>query len=249
MTIQTKKTKERCENPGRLTGWDTNIPVVHHGSNINYQNIHCALCHNVSRKDLFNWKVAVHCSNGKLVPSSIETILDEAKRTKNCNIVYIYPLQNTSMDKCEPVVSRCNKTGEWAEYDAVTEAACHAYIDIYEGKYKNIFCYLCNLSKPYIMQSECTYGNSGVSPTFSALLKFRTPLEEHVLIEDTFAEVQTEHECKESQIFDKFEVRQGFNILFLPNSIIRLLLLLLLFCCCCFCMGCCCYCICFVTVK
>ena len=165
-------TKEKCENPDEFADWDTKIPVVHDRPilNNNYQNIHCALCHNVSRTNLINWEVALHCSKGELLPSSIETILDEVRLAQYCNIVYKYPLQDNAMDTCEPVISRCNETGEWEKYDAVTEAACHAYIDIYEGKYKNLFCYLCNRWRPYNLPPVCVYFDGGpVTPSFSAL--------------------------------------------------------------------------------
>ena len=198
------ETKEKCENPDHFTGWDTKIPVVHNASNSYYQNVYCALCHNVSRKDLMNFEVSVHCSRGELLPSSLETILDEVKTANYCNIVYHYP----QLKPCEPVTSQCNVTGDWAEYDAVTEAACHAYTDIYEGKYKNIFCFLCNEPKPYVLQRNCEYHDDGpVWPNFSAHLKFTAPPEEQVPDEESNADAQIGNKCKKSQIFDEYEVR------------------------------------------
>ena len=205
------ETKAKCENPDDFTSWDTKIPVVHNGTNTNYQNAYCALCYDVSRIDLLNWEVAVHCLKGKLVPSSIETIIDEVITANYCNIIYNYPLQDNAMKNCKPVTSRCNVTGYWEEYDALTEAACHAYTDIYEGKYKNIFCFLCNEPKPYVLRRECIYSDGGpVWPNFSALLKFTAPPEEQVPDEENNVDALTGNKCKKSQIFDKYEVRYCF---------------------------------------
>ena len=207
-----RETKDKCEYPEEYTGWDTKIPVIHDGPefNTNYQNVHCAICNSVSRTEVINWEVAVHCSKGEIVPSSTDTILDEVITSEYCNIVYHYPLNDNSMDTCEPVISSCNQTGLWEEYDPVIEAACHAYIAIYEGMYKNIFCYLCNMRKPYdLIQPVCVYQGGGpVWPSFSALLKFTEPQQEKVLEEK-------ENNCTESQIFDKYEVKlvSGFYVL------------------------------------
>ena len=208
-------TKEKCENPDEFADWDTKIPVVHDRPILhnNYQNIHCALCHNVSRTNLITWEVAVYCSKGELLPSSRETILDEVRLAEYCNIVYKYPLQYDTMDTCEPVISRCNETGEWEEYDAVTEAACHAYIDIYEGKYKNLFCYLCNSWRPYNLPPVCVYFESRPPPpSFSALLKFTASQEETVPNENK------ENTCLESEIFDKYKVRHVSNFRFIIQN-------------------------------
>lgn len=205
-----RETKEMCENPDKFAGLETKIPVIQNGPilNKNYQNIHCALCNNVTRSNLVNWEVAVHCSKGELLPSSIETIVEEVKSAKYCNLVYKYPLQDNAMYTCEPVISRCNETGEWEEYDAVTEAACHAYTDIYEGKYKNIFCRLCNTRRPYNLEPVCVYdGGRPVWPSFSALLKFTTPQEKTVQNDDKVLDEKKENTCLDSQIFDKYEVR------------------------------------------
>ena len=201
------ETKEKCENPDHFTEWDTQIPVVYNKTNTIYQNVHCALCNNVFPRHLVNWEVSVDCLEGKLIPSSLETIMEEVKLANHCNIVYNYPLRDTALKSCKPVISRCNVTGYWTEYDALKEAACHAYTDIFEGKYRNIFCFLCNEPKPYVLKPQCKDNQPGpIRPTFSALLKFTAPLEGQVP-EETTLDKEMGNKCKKSQIFDMYEVR------------------------------------------
>lgn len=196
------KTKDKCENARKFTGWDIIIPVAETGTNTNfYQNVYCALCNNVPKANIVNWKVSLECSKSKHLPSSMETLIDEVKALPDCNIIYNPPF-NISSQKCNTKISECNTTGLWKTYDAVTEAACHAYTALYDGLYNNIFCFLCNEAEPFSFPVQCVQiGNEPVWPSFSALLKFTTPQEEN-----DFMAGPTGDGCHQNQIFDEYKV-------------------------------------------
>ena len=192
-------TKQRCENPNDFPGWDIIIPVVDKRRKATYyQNVYCAVCHNISKTNLVKFEASLECSESELFPSSMDILIDEVKARHDCNIVYNYPL-NGDMESCEPAIKECNVTGHWKEFNPVTEAACHAYTAIYDNEYNNIFCFLCNARQPYNLPSFCLSisGRKGL-PSFSALLKFTAPVEKS----DSVDESKTK--CTETQIYDRF---------------------------------------------
>lgn len=197
-------TKDKCENPDRFTGWDIITLVATNGTvSAYYQNIHCALCNNVSKTDIVNWDVSLECLSSTLVPSSMETLIDEVNEIPDCNLVYKYPFNDMSVKECKPPeISECNITGNWKVYDPVKEAACYAYTALYEGKYKNIFCFLCNEAEPYEIPSRCKdIGGGPVWPSFSALLKFTLPQADNEELDE-----EANNGCKQTQISDTCKV-------------------------------------------
>ena len=197
--------KQRCENPEHFSDWDTLIPVIDtEKTSMYYQNVHCAECHNISTENHAKFKAAIECSERELLPSSIENVIGDVKERPDCNIVYADPLID-DMETCESVIKECNVTGYWLEYNPVTEAACHAYTAIYNNKYNNIFCYLCNERQPYGLPNSCkTVHEHRWLPSFSALLQF-TPAP---TTERSFTLGRSETaKCNETQIYDKYSER------------------------------------------
>ena len=196
-------TKLKCENPDEFTEWKTKFPVADNVTQDSFQNYYCAQCNNVLDENIVYWAASLQCSKGKLMPSSMETLVSEVNSAPDCNIIFKLPQIGMMLPLCTPKISKCNMTGRWKLYDPIIEAGCHAYTAVYEHRYNNIFCYLCNEPEPYSMPAACVRSDPGkIGVSFSALLKFTKPK-----IQSLETVTKAETECDMSQILDPVQVR------------------------------------------
>ena len=116
-----------------------------------YNNKWCADCYNVTK--FVEWRASTECVqilNGK-------NLIDEKGSLNNeCNLIVVPPEGiDAANELCrKPDISKCNKTGQWMEYNDTLEKACEAFeLLFYEEHlfgqtvYKNVFCAMCN--EPY----------------------------------------------------------------------------------------------------
>lgn len=82
-------------------------------------------------------------------------------------------------------ISSCNVTGLWPVYNESIAQACRSFIDPFNFRYQNHFCYLCNTDSPlHPDQFDCTakWNNRGLHkdfvPAFTALIDLEKDTDE-----------------------------------------------------------------------
>ena len=204
ISIRNQTSKKDAKNPDMFEELQAKIPVSDISTNYTYQNIYCATCNAVLNENIVYWGASIECKNRKLFPSSTGTVLEEVNAIRNCNIVYKFTPNGMLMLNCTPKINECNVTGLWKQYDPLVEAACHAYTAIYDSKYKNVFCFLCNEASPAAMPSQCVHIDPGdISVPFCALLKFSWTSEAN-RAQDPVTPV--ENHCTQTQVYDPLNV-------------------------------------------
>jgi hypothetical protein len=190
---------DKCEQSNKYNDIETKIPVTDNTTMFIYKNRFCAICNNITENSLHYWDVTLECSRGLLKPRTFASIVTEVLESESCNLNYYRPTSlgmTGPMYQCRDVISKCNVTGHWNTYDSFIEAACLAYSTIYNFKYRNVFCYLCNTND----LSGFSYCAETPSPhefvDFLALLRFRPESK-------TFEPAMT---CSKNQIFDPLKV-------------------------------------------
>ncbi|KAK3590084.1 hypothetical protein CHS0354_041127 [Potamilus streckersoni] len=153
-------------------------PVTDNKYRLNYRNKFCALCHGVAQQDLLGWNVSLECGNSFLFGSPLKQRIIDAINSKECNIIFQpQELSRYTQEKCTPLISNCNQSGLWYEYDEVIEKLCHSPLgSSYDSKYKNVFCMICNNITMLKNSPSCSVNPGFGVPediSFSALLNFR----------------------------------------------------------------------------
>lgn len=197
---------KQCEslNPNTLEQF---ARVTHTNTKEAYRNVFCAWCNYIPNDELLFWKTSVHCQEGVLLFKNRSSVIPQLLTSSDCNIVF-EPPEGHIPPSCTQVVSKCNMTGKWTEYDSLVKNACAAYTAEYRSvsqTYKNIFCYVCNSGK-YLL-SYCPVslfkeyrGDEAVS--FSALLDFTVPTPDK----------KKRTICPGSAIFDRYKVSIRINV-------------------------------------
>ena len=165
--------RELCENPEADDSFKSLVPVS--TKTVTYRNKFCALCNGVDFiATLFKWHLDIRCrSHLDMWDKNLMRKLKESE----CEVIFKSP-DEVDTNKCEVVppyhISSCNVTGQWGVYDETTELACHSFIDPFDSKYQNYWCYLCNTAVPQEPETMfCqTPDNvvSDIAPPFSALV-------------------------------------------------------------------------------
>ncbi|KAH3755333.1 hypothetical protein DPMN_190024 [Dreissena polymorpha] len=58
-------------------------------------------------------------------------------------------------------------TGKWRDYDRFTEMACLSYTSLYNDKYKNVHCFMCNGHIEFEVKETCEFEKTvSAAPTF-----------------------------------------------------------------------------------
>ncbi|KAL3864229.1 hypothetical protein ACJMK2_005933 [Sinanodonta woodiana] len=145
----------------------------------NYRNKFCASCHGVAQEDQLFWNVSLNCSKRFLFGSTLKQSITDAIISKECNIMFQPQELSYSQMKCTPLISKCNQSGTWYQYDDVIEKLCHSLLgSSYDSNYKNVFCMICNNSTMVYNRPVC-YGDILYDATndvsFSGLLNFQRP--------------------------------------------------------------------------
>ena len=128
--------------------------------------------------------------------------------------------------------------GKWAQYDPITEEACHSFTqpffkigNDFEGVliYENVFCWLCNANSesgvPTLCQDLAEHPSRTQSGKFSALIDYKR-LEE---IENKESLVESRH-CSRQEIYDEYMVclKQIYETLSLYHSKINIIQIIIL---------------------
>ena len=193
--------RDKRERPEQFTDVDTKIPVTDNITNDIYRNMYCALCNFVVEEKMVYWDASVECSKAVLLPSSMKKIVQEVDEIPECNIIYKHPKMEGNLPECTYKITECNVTENLEVYDPVVEAACHAYTAVFDFKYNNIFCYLCNepgFSAPGVCIKTPDHH---VMISFTALLRFKPPPEDV-----TRPDVEDLNSCRKTQIYDPLKV-------------------------------------------
>lgn len=228
-------TVDKCENPLKYNDIFAHVPVESKNSLVIFKNKFCAACNNVAAEDIISWKLRVSvCPEiGRLNTADTDNLILDIMANE-CKMQYEAPeIPGLETRQCKIMVSKCNETGKWEQYDSYVEAACQAYTGLMFGKYKNVFCYLCNVkNKTYSSdQLQCIGGESEAGGQLfyplSALLKLPSP-------EDLFEKRKMQK--NDNKIFDPFIVSywiyilvciMSLNGILTKNSDFMLMLLLL----------------------
>ncbi|KAK3589600.1 hypothetical protein CHS0354_043061 [Potamilus streckersoni] len=149
--------KEDCDgfiNDGSFLDYDLHAPVTSVITHITYRNKYCASCH--GDHDFIRWDRFAECETTFDV-NTISTINEfkHALSYYNCSLVHVFPSSPPHIPnkKCvsnydNHVISTCNKTGLWTDYDPSIEWACINFKPngVIFKDFRNIFCYMCNPS-------------------------------------------------------------------------------------------------------
>ena len=155
------------------------VPVSSVANDIIYKNRYCAFCNNEKLENIVDWKAQLTCNNNRpplpQPPVTLLKLLHMIKGYTHCNIEFYDPSSTTSVLCNWGKYTKCNQTGKWKSYDKLTEHGCNSYTSVYNGEYRNVFCFLCNEDgSPGI---QCTGSDTSVSGgrfgTFTGLLRYR----------------------------------------------------------------------------
>ncbi|XP_046571888.1 uncharacterized protein LOC124280053 [Haliotis rubra] len=216
----TEDLAEKCEH-GKL-GYvqDGRLVTAPHPFNtsVTFRNKYCAACYDVN--NYTSWDVYISCDED--IDSSNYTNINSLIRSAkdlNClvttNIKKGGHARSCAMDS--NMVSTCNVTGLWREYNKSIEEACHSYYNPTLNNYKNIFCHLCNgrpeqeLKCPSVC--EIYLLKPVVVMPFSALLNFENSDAEVVASpkgqRGSYQAIkrfgdQTHAQCRDRDIYDSY---------------------------------------------
>ena len=128
--------------------WGTLYPVYDPASDLNYYNHRCAECNGVENYKF--WDLNLESFSYEWSLSNCLNALSRGK-LKDCKIGFTPPKEMNILDHVcsHDLVSSCNVTGYWAQYDAELEHACHMWFspvldEIGQLEYTNIYCAICN---------------------------------------------------------------------------------------------------------
>ncbi|KAL3864649.1 hypothetical protein ACJMK2_006313 [Sinanodonta woodiana] len=153
-------------------------PVTNIQNGLNYRNTFCASCHGIEKDDLRYWNVLLACGSSFVFGTSLKQRVIDAIISEECNITFQPPkLSEYTPKKCTPLISRCNESGSWSQYDEVIEKLCHIpFWSSFNSEYKNVFCMVCNNVTMLDNRPVCPVNSGsgiGADLSFSALLNFR----------------------------------------------------------------------------
>ena len=182
-----------------------------------FKNRYCATCHGADVQRLEPLQMEVKCRGPSKYPvvRTLVEVRSAIDDNDNCNLLF-HPNSSHNYSRCEPLIDRCNMSGNWVQHDSNLERACVSYTSVYLDFYKNVHCYLCNMSPEEEVREVCERGNSPYHPnSFVALLDFQGLQE----IEQTTqtAEVQ----CPTGYDYDPLKVSNMFVRISYPPTILN----------------------------
>ncbi|XP_067682681.1 uncharacterized protein [Haliotis asinina] len=219
----TEDLAEKCEH-GKL-GYvqDGRLVTAPHPFNtsVTFRNKYCATCYDVN--NYTPWDVYIHC-NEDFDSSNYTDINSLIRSAKDLNCLVTNNIDNNShVQSCvsgSKLVSTCNVTGLWREYNKSIEEACHSYYNPTLNNYKNIFCHLCNGRPEQELKCPPVCQLFLVKPLaimpFSALLNFENSDAEIVASSERqrgsyqpikrFGD-QTHAQCRDKDMYDSYSKR------------------------------------------
>ena len=125
------------------------LPVTDKITNITYINMPCAICNHVREDDLLVWDSVLSCDTREGHEYTTETnFINFVLDRPGCNVQYKLD-EKTGVDPviCLRIIQRCNDTGDWKEFDPVTQSACMFYDNYYRiegprGKARYVYRYV-----------------------------------------------------------------------------------------------------------
>ena len=185
------------------------VPVFQTQTKEAYKNKFCAWCNFLDNDELQMWTIHLKCQdNAIFIYKNLRTLVPELRHHKKCNIVFEKPSNYNLPPGCEPLISTCNETGKWIQYDYFTEKACSAYSAPYIQNskiYRNIFCFLCNMNERPLSFENCSLsmemGNTKpISISFAVILNFNEAIPE------LQQEVEEPESCSGATVYDHYHV-------------------------------------------
>ncbi|KAK3589598.1 hypothetical protein CHS0354_043059 [Potamilus streckersoni] len=154
LDIEMKKDCDGFINDGSFLDYDLHAPVTSVITHVTYRNKYCASCH--GDHDFIRWDRFARCES-QFDINTISTMNEfkYAFAEYSCSLLYEFPssLPPIPLKPCiynygDDIISTCNKTGLWVDYDPSIEWACEHFVpgDLFLYDFRNIFCYMCNPS-------------------------------------------------------------------------------------------------------
>ena len=186
------------------------VPVFQTKTKEAYKNKFCSMCNFIDDDELQMWTIHLKCQdNAVFIYKSLKTIVPELRQHKKCNIVFEKPSNFNLPPSCEPLISTCNETGKWIQYDYFTEKACSSYsapYRQYSKRYRNIFCFLCNMNERSLNFDHCSLSTHmgkelrPISISFAVILNFNEAIPE------LQQEVEEPESCSRATVYDHYYV-------------------------------------------
>ena len=138
--------QERCHGLKKTT-LDDYMWVSDTSTGEIFQNYNCAKCHGIN--DWRAWNIRTQCN---YLEDTSFVNMSATLYSADCNIINEAPddlASKTNKDRCfTPVITVCNQTGLWTEYDEFIDTECQRNtVPYFQNNflvmdiYKNIFCY------------------------------------------------------------------------------------------------------------
>ncbi|KAL3864223.1 hypothetical protein ACJMK2_005927 [Sinanodonta woodiana] len=169
-------------------------PVTNIRDNLTYRNTFCASCHMIKDDDLIYWDVILRCKS--FFTQFSVAMITEHIRSMDCKIDFKPPFNlDYKPEVCYPIISSCNETGKWLNYNEEIEKLCHsAYGSTFNNQFRNVFCMLCN-NVTTLENPSCPPKRIPSDVSFTALLNFKKEEEK---------EPEEITQCRGGMIFDPF---------------------------------------------
>ena len=177
------------------------VPVSN--SNTIFKNKYCAICNGEDPASLHYWDAKVTCQIPATLPlvSSFIELKSALDNSELCHLIFEPGNKTYSENRCDFLIDRCNMTGLSQPYHPETERACLSYMSVYNKRYRNVHCYLCNKKPEDEVREMCTSNDFTYLPnTFVALLDFKG-------LAERFASAEKKHDrCPEYHVYDAVQV-------------------------------------------
>ncbi|XP_021358437.1 uncharacterized protein LOC110453698 [Mizuhopecten yessoensis] len=152
----------------------TLVPVSSTTDNVVFRNDNCAKCHGQGN-NFTNWNFNIECDRMVDINqlSSYEEIF-QSGLDNMCQMNYLSPRTlghfACSGEDIYLNLKPCNITGHWPVYDAAIDFACRNIQSRYRG-FENIFCFVCNPSKPETSPLISACNKTGMWDTYDSELE------------------------------------------------------------------------------
>ncbi|KAL4216502.1 hypothetical protein ACF0H5_024225 [Mactra antiquata] len=202
-------------NTSNIVALKDSMLVVGTKDNLVYRNMYCAQCNNVY--DYIKWKLAIIECESDVTSIPYDDVMDYAEGS--C-VIASYPPSDDYFDKysCHgstEMISTCNETKEWDNYDKDIEKACHDLYSVLPFSqrissgpgsrstryklYRNVFCYICNHG------DKVTYNYSNC-PTFADYNeRWYTSYTDLVTLNIDYTSSRRTQQCEANEIFDSLK--------------------------------------------
>ncbi|KAL4216503.1 hypothetical protein ACF0H5_024226 [Mactra antiquata] len=202
-------------NTSNIVALKDSMLVVSTKDNLVYRNMYCAQCNNVY--DYIKWKLAIIECESDVTSIPYDDVMDYAE--ESC-VIASYPPSDDYFDKfsCHgstEMISTCNETKEWDNYDEDIEKACHDLYSVLPFSqaisripgsrnfryklYRNVFCYICNHG------DKVTYNYLECPKLEDYNEKWYTSYTDLVTLNVDYKSSRRTQQCEANEIFDSLK--------------------------------------------